>query len=410
MIKKGEEFTVEENQRKPEKKNWQYALRGCGAFLLLFLLKSLTTPRLASFVTNDIPNQLFYGFATLGIILIYNSLIHTFTFYDSDSFAVFKKRKVEEVRFTEELGVIIRSKEFWLETLPAVALSVLFSLFGGFYETVYTVFFIGSAPEWAFRALPLVSIPLLLFLVSLLCRYEIHRYWFELIHKGEENRIDNKAKFLLKMVVILAMYPILYPYAPYVIFLVVSFFGIVGALISVLSVLGFVAAVAGVILGILGLMKWKTHRLRKAFLRSLTATAEAKGESLEIYTKEQRAVRGYDLTLTSGGKSYAVRIINCLNRYTPLFFTASDAYFLHRIGTKEHHTSIEKHFEYSFATDDKKLIVLIKFPRKLFASECGATRKLFSGDKIWNYIIFDQRSFLGAQDRECLHRSNEENR
>jgi hypothetical protein len=203
----------------------------------------------------------------------------------------------------------------------------------------------------------------------------------------------------------------LFPYTPYVLFMVVTFFGIVGALVSVLSVLGFIAVVFGIVLAIYGLMKWKNHRLRKKFLRALKAKAEQKGEYLEIYTKEQAKVRGYDFTLTSAGKTYSVKIINLLFRVTPLYFTSSaDAYFLHRIGTKEHHTSLENHFDYSFNAEGQKLLLLINFPRRIFATEHGATRKLFPGDKIWNYIIFNTKSFLGAQDRECLYRSNEDNR
>ena len=402
---------MDENERIPDKKIWQYPLRGVGSFAILFILKSLTTPRLASFVTGEIPNQLFYGFATLGILLIYNSVVHTFTFYDTDSFASFKKRKSEKLRFGNELGIILRSKEFWLETLPVLALSILCSLIGGFYETVYTVFFIGEAPDWAFRLIPVVSIPPLLFIVSLLCRYEIHRYWFELMKKGEENRVASKVKFLFKIAVVFTMYPLLFPYTPYVLFLIITFFGIVGALVSILSILGFIAAVIGLFFGIIGLLKWKNHRLRKKFIRSVKAAAENKGETLELYDKAQRAVRGYDFTLSSGGKIYSCKLICPLSKLTPLYFTSSqDAYYLHRLGTKGHHTSLESHFNYSFVGEGQKLIIFIKFPKRIYATEYGATRKLFPGDKIWNYIIYGTHSFLGAQDRECLYRSNDENR
>lgn len=402
---------MEEFERTPPKKIWQYLLRGVGSFAILFVLKHLTTSRLSSFVTKDIPNQLFYTFATLAILLIYNSIVHTLTFYDADAFDTFKKRKVTKLSFGNELLLILKSKEFWLETLPVAALSILFSLIGGFYETVYTVFFIGKAPSWAFSVIPVSSIPILLFAVSLICRYEIHRYWLELIKKGEENRVEGKVKFVLKLVLIFTMYPLVYPYAPYILFVTITFFGLVGALVSILSVLGFILALAGAVLGIFALLKWKNKRLRDKFLNKLKSATEKKGELLEIYSKEKRAELGFDFTLSSGGKTYCCKIINALTKSTPLYFSsASDAYFLHRIGTKEHHVSLENHIDYSFQAPGQKLIILIKFPKKLYATEYGATRKLFSGDRIWKYIIYDTASFLGAFDRECLYRSNEENR
>lgn len=402
-----------ERPEKSEKKPWQYFLRGAASFIALFLLKSLTTRRLTASLSGEIPSQLFFAFAFLGIILIYNSLVHTLTFYDKDSFLRFKKRGIKglkNVSFKEEVGVIVRSLDFWLETIPVVILSVIFAVFGGFYEIVFVIFPLNKAPLWSYRLLPLASIPLLLFFTSLLCRYEIHRYWADLYKKGEENRVDSKVKFSFKLVIVFAMYPLVYPYAPYILFVIITFFGVVGALVSILSVLGFIAAVTGLVFGVIGLKKSKVKRLKKSLLRDVNRIAEEKGEAITVYTKEERAVRGFDFTLTSGGKTYDCKIVTSLLSTTPLFFTASDAYFLYRVGTKEHHTSLEKHFEYSFQSDNKKLIVLIKFPRKVYASEFGATRKLFSGDKIWNYIIYDRRSFIGSQDRECLYRSNEENR
>ncbi len=398
---------MEEKRSYSQKKLWYYPLRGALAFVILFIIKSLTTPRLASYAGDSgLPAQLFYGFALLGIVLIYNSLVHTFSFYDSESFKKFKKRDAVSVRFFEELGIILRSKEFWLETLPVTLLSVLCSLLGGFYEAVFTVFPPEKAPAAAFTILPLAIVPLLLFITSLLCRYEIHRYFAELYRKGEENRVESKSRFILKMLVIFLMYPLLFPYAPYVLFLIVSFFGIVGTLISLLSVLGFVLAVIGLVLGVTGLLKWSAYRRKKAFLKRLSAKAKQLGEELHIFNKEEREVRSCDFILTSGGRSFACRIIPVINRQTPLYFTASDAYFLHRLGTKEHHTSIERHFEYSFPAEGQRLILPIGFPKKLFASEYGATRKLYSGDKIWNYIILEEHSFLGAFERECLDRTN----
>jgi len=402
---------MEENIVKPEKKLWQYLLRGAIAFFATFLVKSLTTPRFASFDTSVIPSQVFFAFALLGVILIFNSMIHTLTLYDADCFEKFKKRKVEKVTFFKELGNILHSPEFWLETAPALALALLFSFFGGFYEVVYAIFPLGKAPAWSYRLLPVVVITPLFFLVSLICRYEIHRYWVELIKKNDNERVKSKAKFALKLAVIFLMYPLVFPYTPYVAFVIITFFGLVGALVSVLSILGFIAAAVGLVFLIIWLMKRKNRKLRKKFFKDMRLYAERAGFELVEFDKEQAEVRSYDFYLKKDSKVYSCRVIKALSGATPLYFTSSsDAYFLHRLGTKSHHTSIEKHFEYSFVADGQKLLLLIKFPKRTYVSSDGATKKLFPGDKIWNYILFDTRSFLGALDRDCLGRSNDENR
>ncbi len=399
---------MEKNGFKREKKLWYYPLRGAVCFFALFLIKSLTTPRIASFVPDEIalPSQLFYGIALIGILFIYNSLIHTAALYDREEFKRFKARGIDRVSFGREIIEIISSVDFLLETLTSFALSVIFSLLGGFYEVTFTVFPADGAPIWAYRFLPTAAMPLLLIIISLLCRFEIRRYFAELIRKGGERRIESKTKFVLKLILIFLMYPLVFPYSPYLLFIIINFISILAALINLLTLLGFIAAVVSAICLVIGIMRLKAYRMRRAFTKRLTALATEKGASLKLYTKEEREVRGCDLSLMLNKKSFDIRIITVANKLTPLYFTVRDAYYLYRIGTKEHHTSLERHFEYSFPSDGKKLLVLIKFPKKLFASEYGTVRKLYSGDEIWNYIIYDEPSFLGAMERDCLHRSN----
>lgn len=384
---------------------------GIVSFLLFFAVKAITTMRFSSFVGGELPSQVIYACALIGFILIFNSVVHTLTFYDTDGFSSFKARKIKKVKFSSELLYILKGKEFWLRTLPVILLAIPVSLWGGFFEVGYVIFEVGKAPLWARKLLPVVTVPLLLFLTALFCRYEIHRYYCVLIKRGEEYRVESKVKMGLKILVIALMYPLIFPYAPYLIFMIITFFGIVGALIGALTVVGFIAAAVGLVFGVYGLGKLKVSRTRAKFISEVTRTAAEKGESIRAFTKEERAVRGYDFTLTSAGRTYSVKILTALNGFTPLYFnSANDAHFLHRLGTKNHNTSIEKHFEYSFVGEGQRLIVLIKFPRNVFAAEYGAVRRLYSGDRIWNYVIFRTDAFLGAQDRECLHRSNEDNR
>ncbi len=390
---------------------WKYHLLiGVLSFFVLFIVKSITTVRLSSFDGGEIPVQFFYGWAIFGILLIYNSIVHTTAFYDKESFRSFKARKVLRVRLRHELPLILKSSEFWLETLPVLLFTALFSSFGGFYEIGYTIFEAGKAPLWSTRTLPLALLPLL-FVVSLLCRFEIRRYYAVLIKRGEEYRVESKVKLAVKTLTVLLMYPLVFPYTPFIVFFILTFFGIVGALISVMTVLGFILALLALIFGIIGLCKLKSERLKRKFLDGVKKCAEERGEHFELFDKVKRESVGYDFTLTSAGRVFSVKIITAINRYTPLYFTSErDAFFLHRIGTKNHNTSLEKHFEYYFEGEGQRIIVPIKFPKNVFAAEFGATRRLYSGDRIWKYIILSAESFLGSQDRECLYRSNEENR
>ena len=390
---------------------WKYRLLiGVLSFFVLFIVKSITSVRLAAFDGGELPSQFFFGWAVLGILLIYNSIVNTTAFYDRDAFCRFKARKVLRVRLRCELPVILKSSDFWIETLPVLMLTALFCSFGGFYEVGYVIFEVGKAPLWSTRALALIFVPLL-FSVSLFCRYEVHRYYAVLIKRGEEYRVDSKPRLVGKVFLVLLMYPLLFPYAPMVLFLILTFVGIVGALISVMTLIGFILAVVAAVFGIIGLLKLKTYIMKKKFLGAVKELADKRREVFELFDKEKRESEGYDFRLSSGGQIFSVKIITSINRLTPLYFTSErEAFFLYRLGTKEHHTELQKHFEYYFEGEGQRIIVPIKFPKKLFAAEFGATRKLFSGDRIWKYIVFNTSSFLGQQDRECLYRANQDNR
>ena len=399
---------MDEKRNARKKPFWQYPLRSLAIFFVLFIIKNIITQRITTMIEPALPSQLFYLFAVLGMVLTLNSLLYTFRLYDKDAFCDFSKRSLPSVRFSTEIPLILKSAEFWLTTAPILIFTVAFAFLGGFVE-VALVFLPQSSPFVPSLALllSLTALPPVFFFTSLLCEYEVRRYRFELIEKREIEKHRSLVKFILKLILICFSYPLIFPYAPYLLFMLISFFSLVGTLISILSVLGFIATVAGIALLIWLSWKNKVRLLKKRFIKNLTAVAVENGYELEFLQKEEAYERGYDFSLKREGATYSCKFIYCLNSFIHLHFNSkNDAHFLYRLGTKSHHTSLEKHFTYSFDGEGTKLIVLIKFPRRVFVSEHRAVKQLFSGDKIWDYILYNTKDFLGSADRKCLYRDN----
>ena len=400
---------MEENNRvKKGKPYWHYLLRSVAIFFIAFIIKNIITGRITTMVEPNIPSQFFYAFAVLGMLLALNSLFSTFSLYDRAAEEEFKRRNPTSIRFRSEIKLILKTPEFWLNTLPVLIFTVIFSFFGGFLETALVILPRTSAavPTLALLLSLCVLVPIFFF-ISLFSEYEIRRYRLELIARRETGKHASVVKFVLKLLVICVMYPLVFPYAPYLLFMLISFFALVGALVSILSVIGFIAAVAALIALIWLSWKLKVGRLKKRFIRDLTRVADENGYELTLFSKEECEELGYDFSLKRESSAYSCKFIYSLNSFVPLYFNSkNDAHFLYRLGTKSQHTSLEKHFTYSFDSEDTKLIVLIKFPRRMYVSEHRAVKRLYSGDKIWDYILYNTKDFLGSADRKCLYRDN----
>ncbi len=394
------------------KRRWLYPLRGLAIFILFFLIRTLTSLSIHGLNFEKmgiytLPSQIPYIISAVADLFIINSVINIFSTYDRPVFENFKARGTEQLSFTGELKAIVRSYEFIAETAVISAMTVIFSAFGGLSEAVRCYYGSAALTSAAARLLPMATLLPLFFIISLLCRYETHRYWKRLIDTGECERLDSKPRLVFKGVLIIVLYPFAFPYVPYLFFMLVTFFAMIAKLAKILTVVGFILAVALLVLLIIGIGRLRHRSLRKKFIAQLTEICKEDGKTLRLCTKEEALTLGYDLSLEMDGEVYDVRIIRATRRGTPLYFTShTDAYFLHRIGTKNHHFQIERHFDYSFNSEGTKIVLIIKFPKRIFVSSDGATHRIVGGDRIWDYIIYDTRSFLGSADRDCLGRFN----
>jgi len=87
-----------EGQEQKSRQNFYHLMIGIVSFLLFFAVTAITTMRFSSFVGGELPSQVIYACALIGFILIFNSVVHTLTFYDTDGFSSFKARKIKNVK------------------------------------------------------------------------------------------------------------------------------------------------------------------------------------------------------------------------------------------------------------------------------------------------------------------------
>ena len=404
---------MDENRNIPKKnRRWLYPLRAVAILASFMLLRTLTGMRIYSLGLDDpggmdLPTQVPHIFLLITNIFILNSISHLFCTYDHALSDKFKRECTSRsLHFGKELRKILTSYEFIAETLVMLIGVTLFSIGGILTEGFACFYGSAEAPDIHKKLLPLIFFIPIVFLVNLFSHYEARRYWIHLLNIGKFKKLGEKLPLIFRSLAILILYPLVFPYAPMVVYMFVTVFAVLAKIAQVLTILGFVLFIALLFLLGIGISRLKFGSRKREFISSLAAIAEGEGRSITVLSREEAKRVGYDLTYTDGEERYDVRIMYA-RRGVPLFFTKkNDAYFRHRIGTRNHHFTLERHFDYSFESEAKKALILIKFPKTVYVSSDGGSRRMAGGDKIWDVVVYDATTFLGSADRGCLYRFN----
>ncbi len=377
--------------------------------LTLFILLAISLP--FDSTLHSLPTWSIRLVCCVALVLIFNSLIRFLTLYDRAQRDAFVEED-RDVYFISELRLIIKDRVFILETAGALILLTLISLVGGMGELAGVFVHEGEPDSALIKFLPLaVYIPLTV-VISLVRRYDLRRYFRILYIKGELDALDSRFKMLLRLFAIFVLYPLVFPYAPLLVFVLFSFASIFVSLTALLTVAGFIALCVLLILLIVGIAYIRAISRRKKFIRSLTQLAEQRGYTLSEIKDPVRSFfkpsEGVSFTLTRGTAVYSVRFLSTVRRGVRLYFTSDKhAYLLHRIGSDRHHISFHHNIDWGFDGEGVKILLINPYPKRVFAiAQNGATRQLISGDRLYDTIVYDDISLLGAIDRDCLGRTN----
>lgn len=397
------------------KKYLFHALRGVAIFVLMLIVKTATNIQVISLSQNEdiIRGQsgssvmaVFFAVAAFGVWLIYGTVTYVLALYDTDSAERFFERHVSEVKFIKEAPHVLRSPEFLLETGVSILISLIGGMVGCFFETERFLGLLGlENPALRILLAELINLPVLIF-ISLFQRCEVRHRWHDLRRIGDTDQLRSPLRMGLRFASLL-LYPLVYPYAMLPVYMTLTLTGIATEFAKAFGLLGF--GIVGVILLILlcGIPLWKRRRAKIRFLRRLAAVAEENGYIFTNVTATgSDAARRPQFSLEKDGRVFYFRFLDTLRRGTPLYFTSeTQAHFLHRIGTKKHNIALAHNFEYGFeAEGGDKLLVIIRYPKRVYASSDNATRPLVGGDRIWGYTVFEPDTLIAHVDRKCLGR------
>ena len=390
-------------------------LRAVVTALGLLIIGSLLSfsARLSSVISGEegilsgLPNFAVYLTIAVGDIFILNSLVTALSAYDKETRKNFLKSAPKEVYFTESITDIIRSRTFIVEAAVTVGLISLLAVLGAF-SCFGKIFF--EDGRWNGGWFPVIILAPMSFILLLLSKYEARRYWVDLLRRGEEKRLDSPMRFMARMATIFILYPVVFPLAPLLAFMVWNLIAILIQITNAFSVIGTLIGIIVLSTLVYIVSFARACAKRKKFLRRIGEICSENAYDVELPRHPYLAIlrtKPLSFNLSVEGKIYDCILLPTLHKRTPFVInSATGGYFRHRIGTKNHHYSINHNIDFFPASEGEHVVILSPTPKYILISEGKYENKLTSGDRLWSFVLYSDESFASALDRKCLGRAN----
>ncbi len=149
---------------------------------------------------------------------------------------------------------------------------------------------------------------------------------------------------------------------------------------------------------------------RRDFLKKLDAVCRQTGAVISAIDMPYRSIfattETESFTVTVNGKRYACKLIGAIKRGAPMgiFQGGEGAIATHVRFARITLFSRVTQFEFGFASEDQKILIINPVPKQLYRTENGKTTELDNGDVVDGYKVYTASGFLGALERGSLDR------
>ena len=392
-------------------------LRGAAIFLWTLIIKLITMlvvyaigSAKESFLRN-LPNALLHGVVIAAGFFIYNSVLRLLTLFDKTAREEYLSEYGGVFIFSAEIKKVFTSRDFWIESITALLMFAAAAMMGAYPDIGGIILGDGSIGTTLCNGISAAILIPTLFVIGIFNRYEVRRYWIELDRRQDTEKIEKPFQFFIRALFISIAYPLVFPLSPLLLFVFYSMFNILFSIVDALSIIGTAVAIVLLVLIIYVFPLLRGMNKRRKFIADMRRVCERCGYTVshikEPYKSFTRPKIGANFSIEKDGREYQCAFVSTLHRGTWLSFVSdTDAYFRHRIGTKNHHFTVNHHIEYGIRGEGRKCIIISPLPKRIFAESDGSSREILPGDKIWGYTIYNMSGFINAIDRDCLDRSN----
>ena len=393
-----------------------YCVRGFLIFVCFFVISKLTTLSTTLFslpyggesspIYGTLPNPVVYIICSVAAIFIFNSVSLAFATFDKNEIKNFLEREEPQIHLTKEITSILKTPHLLLEIAISLIFTSVTALLGGFYEIGGIFFESAHRGGW----FPTVILLPICFTCSILAKYEARRYWMKLNRENNLEKVTRPYAFILRMVIILFMYPLLFPLAPIMAAAVYSAFAILFTLFRALTIVGLIIVIILIPIVFILIPYLRFVKRRKRFFKKVSKIAANEGYTLSNvknaykYFDKSGKTCSFDLTLQD--KTYNCLVISTARRRIPLIIDSpTSAFFEHKLGTDGHNFSMNRNIDLFLHGDGVKILIILPSPKHVFVTDGKHRKRLSQSEKIWDYTVHDDVSFLGSMGRKSLDKS-----
>lgn len=389
-------------------------LKGLGVAVFALILKTVVSfsawQRYATdSIFGELENYAIFIICFISSLFVYNSVIGISMTYDVFLRDELMENTCDAKGSMPSFKEIFGYKTFLTETAIITGILTLSAFFGASRE-IFGMFYTGEgvSPYSSGIYPALVTFPIVLFL-CFLGRFEAVRYWKTLYRTANLDKIESKTRLIIRVAFIVIAYPIMLPFMPILAFAAVTVASVIAGIALEMTIPVFIFTVILIIFALWWLKVLLAIRKRKKFLEKMKdAAAKMKFTVTEIKNAKSSLIttrRKCTFSLIHEKERYDCLVIgNPRYRVPVCFISESRGYFRHRIGTPKHNITLESKFDYSLDTENKKILIISPTPKHAFIVEDGKEKRLFTADKLWDFVVYEADGFVGALERDCLGR------
>ena len=389
-------------------------LKGLGVAVFALVLKTLvsfsTWQRYATgSAFGELENYAIYIVCFICSFFVYNSVIGISMTYD-----LFSRDEVMENTYDSKGELpsfkgIFGYKSFLIETATITAVLTVMALVGASPE-IFGMLYTGEGHSpYEAGIFPALVTMLIILLLCFFARFEAVRYWKQLYRTANLDAVESKTNLILRVVFIVVLYPIVLPFMPLLAYVFVTVAGAIAAVAVAMTIPVFIITLLLVIYGLWWLRVLFAIRKRNKFISRMKDSAakmrftvtEIKNPRLSFISKKRKCT----FSLIRDNEIYDCLIIGNPRYRVPVCFTSeTKGHYRHRIGTPKHNITLESKFDYSLEGSNKKILIISPTPKHAFVTEGDKEKRLFTADKLWDFVLYESDGFVGALDRDCLGR------
>ena len=401
------------DSRFDQKPLWLYAVKGAASAGLILLVKLLLMLFTFLYYTantsfRDDDMYLVYIVIFVASLVIYNSVIGLFQSFDPPSAAEYLSGAASH---KTKFGKLYAYPSFLMEYGTATLILSVTAALGLFPELLGMFYTKGGASPYSSGVLPFFLCILIFTLCYLWRRSEAVLYWRELDKKGRLFELGGNRTVAFRFLLILLFYPTVLPGFPLVFMIPSTLIAVFFATSEKLTLFGAILATLGLILAIILIKTLLALKRRRKFLKRLHESARVSGYEISEIQNPYRSLFSraipcrFDLSFR--GITYNCLILGCRHKSVPICFSSeSEGYFRYRLGTKNHHITLNFTFTYQINGDGIKILILEPTPKRALICEEDREKVLFNADRLWENVVYEADAFLGTMERYCLGKAD----